>query len=201
MYKQIILLSWVLLAMQVVAGNATDNLSQKLAQMKYFSADFTQKTFADGQLLQSVNGKIRWQQPSAFYWQALAPQAQILVGNGQKIYHYDQDLEQVLVQDYQAQQQHSPLMMILANAENVQQYYHVVEIPATEKTVFELTAKDKKAPVQKVVLVFAKTLSAMQFFDSLQQKTDVSFQHANTDKIDASLFDFTVPDGVDVLHE
>lgn len=201
MLKKLLIISLSFFCMLAVADDASQNLHNKLAAMKNFSASFTQKTFADGTLLQKVDGKIRWQQPDAFYWQALEPQAQILVGDGKTIYHYDQDLEQVLVQDYQSQKQHSPLMMILSNESHIKQFYHVVEMPAETQTVYELTAKDKKAAVQKVVLMFNPQLLAMHFIDSLQQKTEISFSQVSTKAIASKWFTFTVPEGVDVLHE
>lgn len=201
MFKKILFVTLAFFAAQVLANNANENLGLKLAAMQNFSANFSQKTFADGKLLQKVEGKIRWQQPDAFYWQALEPQAQILVGDGEKIYHYDQDLEQVLVQDYQTQKQHSPLMMILSNKNHIKKFYRVIEMPAQTQTIYELSAKDKKAPVQKVLLMFSPKLTAMHFIDSLQQKTEISFSAVSTQKVDSSLFEFSVPEGVDVLHE
>lgn len=201
MFKKGLVLVLACFSLPILASSAHENLGNKLAAMQNFSASFTQKTFADGKLLQTVNGKIHWQQPDAFYWQALQPQAQILVGDGDKIYHYDQDLEQVLVQDYQSQKQHSPLMMILSNKSHVKQFYQVLEMPAQTQTVYELSAKDKKAPVQTVLLMFSPKLSAMHFIDSIQQKTEITFEGVSTKALDSSLFEFTVPEGVDVLHE
>src|SRR5690606_12975909 len=100
-----------------------------LLSFQQYSADFKQQSFDQKkQLLQSLDGKLILQKPNQFFWQSQAPYAQELVGNGKTIWHYDEDLAQVVVQDYQKQMSNAPILLILKDTDSLKQRFKLNEV-------------------------------------------------------------------------
>src|SRR5690606_21369700 len=76
-----------------------DELKRRLEKVDTLEGQFTQ-TVRDkqGQVIQSGEGEVSIKRPGFFYWENKDPFAQIIVGNPQKLWVYDPDLEQVTVQ-------------------------------------------------------------------------------------------------------
>lgn len=183
----------------------TTSLNKSLASFDGFQASFVQQTFdSQGQSVQSITGHITLQKPDRFFWQSDEPYAQQLVSNGQLIWHYDADLEQVVVQEYAEQLDKAPMLLVLRDASRLADSYRVTQQEAAQGRVrFVLQAIDSQSPLSRVELVFAgEQLVELQFVDQLQQKTLVQFAAIVINPvIDAALFDFQLPDGADVLYE
>ena len=196
--------------------NDFDNLTHLLAAFSTYQADFEQFTYDDsGFELQKLTGKIKLQKPNRFYWQSDEPYAQVLVSNGKIIWHYDQDLEQLVVQQYSEQKQQVPMLVILEDAAKLAQSFKWVKTTtgnSEEKgekrdedstVLFQLQSLDKNSPVTSIEFGFNnKQLSSMSFIDSMQQKTTIRFTKLQIDQaIAASTFEFIIPENVDVLYE
>ncbi|HEY9033296.1 MAG TPA: outer membrane lipoprotein chaperone LolA [Pseudomonadales bacterium] len=202
-FLKTVIMVWALLATSAVAANA--GLQQKLSSFDAYQATFIQQTFdSQGQSVQSISGHITLQKPDRFFWQSDEPYAQQLVSNGQLIWHYDADLEQVVVQEYAEQLDKAPMLLVLRDASRLADSYRVTQQEAAQGRVrFVLQAIDSQSPLSRVELVFAgEQLVELLFVDQLQQKTLVQFANIVMNPvIDAALFDFQLPDGADVLYE
>jgi len=78
------------------AGDADEALKSLLDRYQGFSADFSQIASADqGQRVQENTGHLSVQKPNQFRWISNEPYPQEIVGDGQHIWIYDPDLEQV----------------------------------------------------------------------------------------------------------
>src|SRR6266850_1259634 len=61
-------------------------------------ADFEQKVYdRDGKLVQEAKGNFVFQRPGRFRWVYAKPVDQLIVGDGQRVWIYDRDLNQVTV--------------------------------------------------------------------------------------------------------
>lgn len=199
------LLSTLLLSLMVSQVYAQD-LSQVVAKLNTWQnlqADFTQTTVDEaGTPLQSITGKLRIQKPHKFFWQADEPVAQTLVSNGKMIWHYDSDLEQVVIQDYAKQAVQSPLMQVLDNTSELSKHYRLLKTDNKDGLDIFYLAPIEQAQVKNIVLTFkGDAIKRLSFTDQAEQMTTVSLSNNTQAEQSASTFEFVVPDGVDTLYE
>lgn len=178
-------------------------LEAKLNAWQSLQADFEQTTADEsGAVLQNTTGKLRIQKPHKFFWQADEPVAQTLVSNGKMIWHYDSDLEQVVIQDYAKQSVQSPLMQVLDNTSELGKHYRLVNSASKDDLqIFHLEPLEQ-AQVKNIVLAFkGDAIERLSFTDQAGQITAVLLTNSKQTEQPASAFEFSVPDGVDVLYE
>jgi outer membrane lipoprotein carrier protein len=182
-----------------------DELIALLTVLKTYQAEFSQYSYDQkGVELQHLEGEMVLHKPDNFYWESKDPFAQKLISNGRTIWHYDADLEQVVIQEYAKQAEQAPILVILRDAASLSQSYKVVDVKRKESIVtFHLAALEKNTALTAVELSFTESqLSQLGFTDNLQQKTVMMFSNiVMNEAVAAALFEFILPEGVDVLYE
>jgi outer membrane lipoprotein carrier protein len=206
---------WILaLGLSLLAGiagaqtnSASDQLIKQLGQLKSFRAQFTQTTFDDsGSAIQKLNGDIAAEKPGKLYWSAKPPYEQLLVSDGKTIYHYDKDLEQVSEKPFSDQYGDTPAVILSGNSEALRSDYDITLINANEgKTqLFTLVPHDRKRKMfdSMEVRIEQGSITGLTVLDNLAQKTEMQFKSVVSNQtVDAKLFQFTIPKGVDVIRE
>lgn len=187
------------------ANNSMDELIILLSKFETYKANFTQQTLdQSGEELQNLSGEMILQKPDHFYWVSNEPYAQKLISNGKNIWHYDADLEQVVIQEYAKQAEQAPILVILRDTKTLTKSFKVTKVDRKNNSVqFRLESIEKNPSLKAIELGFANgVLNRLGFTDNLQQKTFVDFSSPLLNqKIDTSVFEFILPDGVDVLYE
>lgn len=190
-------------ALPVQAANMDDLIN--LLSFKQYSADFQQKTMDQKEsLLQTLEGHIIFEKPNKFYWQSQEPFPQELVGNGKLIWHFDADLEQVLIQDYAKQVDTTPMLLLLQNTAALKENFSLLESKVEKnQQFFSLQMHDKQSQVERIDIGFTDNkLSSLLFVDQLKQTTRIRFSNIQLDQpVAAAKFEFIVPEGADVLYE
>jgi outer membrane lipoprotein carrier protein len=186
-------------------ASPVDELTTLLLSFQIYKANFSQQTFdQNGEKLQHLTGIMILQKPDHFYWESDEPYAQKLVSNGKNIWHYDADLEQVVIQEYAKQAQQAPVLVILRDPASLGKSFRIAHVNRKDNKVqFQLEALEKNATLKEVELGFSSgVLSQLGFTDSLQQKTSIDFSApVLNEKTETSRFEFILPEGVDVLYE
>jgi|SRR5690554_1271988 len=176
-----------------------------LFSFKHYSADFQQDTMDQKEsLLQHLEGNILFEKPNKFYWQSQEPFPQELVGNGELIWHYDADLDQVLIQDYAKQVDSTPMLLLLQNTAALKEKFTLLQSKVEKNQQFySLEMHDKQSNVERIDIGFTDNkLSYLLFVDQLKQTTRIRFSNIQLDKpTDAAQFEFVIPEGTDVLYE
>lgn len=176
-----------------------------LSDFKTYKAGFSQQSLDQkGKELQNLAGIIILQKPDHFYWESNDPNAQKLVSNGKTIWHYDVDLEQVVIQDYAKQAEQTPILVVLRDPETLAKSFKLAQVKHKNKQIsFRLEALEKNASLKTVELGFENgVLNRLDFVDNLQQRTAIVFTSPQmNEKLDPALFEFALPDGADVLYE
>jgi len=187
----------------LLASGASQELSGTLAAYKTFSAIFSQKTFtANGRLISSAKGKFWLSRPNRFRWNALSPNKQMIVGDGQYVWIYDVDLMQVTKQPFVNRGQ-SPINILISDAKTLTSHYRVEKKTMIDGQVqYRLTAKAENSSLRGIQLFFKKgLLTAMALDNNLGQHSVFSFSGmALNSRIASSVFRFRVPKGVDVIN-
>lgn len=197
----------VFLLLSSVASFAQDDLERlvELMAFSHYQANFEQQTLdAKGKPLQQLQGRIVLQKPDHFYWQSGEPFPQQIISNGKTIWHYDEDLEQVVIQNYAEQLENTPLLLILNHSDNIKRNFELKKYnKKRQQEQFILSLKDQDNSVKQVELEFVKAeLVGLRFEDNMQQVTDIRFNAIQLNQAEESdLFEFEPPEDADVLYE
>jgi len=189
-----------------VAQSPTQALDTHLSATKNFQADFTQSTNSPQFGMQTSQGTMAIERPGKFRWHVEDPDNQLLISNGEVLWIYDQDLEQVIIQAMSGRLDETPALLLLAGeVESLEEFFTVTTINSEQPGFwYELTALDQEGLVNKVVLGFnnQNIIIEMQIYDNLEQRTDILFNNAKANvNLPGDYFSFTPPAGVDVISE
>lgn len=191
-------------SMAAAGVDNTDNLLQLLGGIKTMQANFVQTTLGKGsaQTGQSANGTMALQRPGKFRWDVKQPQHQLIVANGNHVWVYDADLEQVTKQSLDANETGNPAQLLSGDNKALQETFYVTSLAATGgDSCFVLRPKNKNNMYHKVNLCFdGDKLSSMVMEDNLGQSSKFVFSNVVINaNLSANLFVFTAPKGVDVI--
>ncbi len=206
---KILLKSLLVLAALSVSTLALANGREQLAgftkNLKGLDGRFEQRVYdPNGRQTEVATGSVRLSAPRQFRWEYQPPSAQLIVADGDRIWIYDADLEQVTVRNQNSAEQASPLALLIDPVELDRQYKVVEAGKADGMEWLELTPKKPDdAPFLKARLGFGpQGLARMELNDTLGQRTVLAFSAWTRNPAFAkNLFRFVPPPGVDVVGD
>lgn len=185
-------------------AGAIDQLHAFLQSTRTLKAEFAQVVIAkNGRKPQQSSGLVSISRPGKLRWEILKPYPQLVVGDGEKIWIYDQELQQVTVRKAGQAISGSPAALLAGN-NDLEKNFTLKEAGEAEGMAWvEATPKAGDSGFEKVRLGFAgANLKAMELQDSFGQTTHVSFSKLERNPIlPGTNFKFTPPAGVDVVGE
>jgi chaperone LolA len=192
----------------VLAGAAhaggVERLKAFIAGARSAEADFTQTvTDKSGRVTQEASGKMAFARPGKFRWDYRAPYEQVIVGDGDKLWLYDVDLEQVTVKPLGEVVAGTPAAL-LAGDDAIEKYFTLKN--AGERgglEWLEATPKARDTTFERIRMGFkGDALVQMELFDFFGQRTTLRLSNlARNPAIAPSRFRFTPPKGADVIGE
>jgi outer membrane lipoprotein carrier protein len=164
-----------------------------------------QQTVVDnlGRKVQEVTGNMQLQRPGKFRWDYDKPYVQQIVGDGQKVWLYDPDLNQVTVRPLDKVLGSSPAALLAGN-KDIDKTFELKSVGKQgDLNWIEAIPKEKETGFERVVLGFkGNMLQEMEMRDSFGQVTVIEFSKQEINpKLDAKNFRFVPPEGADVLSE
>ena len=197
------LLAGAIIAMPANAGSI-EKLHAFIEQTRSAKATFTQQvTDADGNVQQEASGTVQFQRPGKFRWTYDKPYEQIIVGDGEKLWIYDKDLNQVTRRNLDKALGSSPAAL-LAGADDVDKYFSLSAVGVKGKLDWlEVKPYDADSLFEKVRMGFrGNTLEVMELHDHFGQKTTIKLSNLQRNpKTPPDLYTFTVPKGADVVTD
>jgi outer membrane lipoprotein carrier protein len=167
-------------------------------------ADFEQKVHGrDGKVTQESSGSFVFQRPGRFRWTYAKPVDQLIVGDGERVWIYDRDLNQVTVRRLSRALGSTPAAL-LAGASEVEAAFELRDAgPRDGLEWLEATPKEREAGFERVRMAFgAAGLEAMELVDHFGHTTVLRFSRLQRNpKVDPAEFRFEPPKGADVLGE
>lgn len=195
----------LLLAPAAVAQAAPPALDAFSRGLKGLDGRFEQRVYdAEGQLTEETRGRVALSAPRQFRWEYEAPFPQLIVADGDHVWIYDPELEQVQVRIQSHAEQQSPLTVLIDPTELERQFVIKPVAAAGGFEWVELTPREKDdAQFASARLAFeGEALMRMEMSDTLGQRTEISFQQwKRNPAFAADTFRFTPPEGVDVVGE
>ena len=203
-HMRIIFLSilYLFLSSNTYAGEGRVLLDRFLTETQTMSASFKQTLkSSDGRLMQESAGVFYLQRPGRFRWNYTQPYPQEIVSDGERVWVFDVDLEQVTVQKQGAGQSNTP-MALLQNRKKLEDALEIHERGSDSGLHrIELINRQADADFDRVMLgLDDKGLRFLQLHDQFEQTTYIFFTELKSNpELDAELFEFTPPEGVDVF--
>ena len=199
------LLALALSSTVAVAGPGREAIQRFSSGLESLDGRFVQQVFdAQGNAGERSEGRISLKAPRQFRWEYESPYAQLVLADGDHLWLYDPDLEQVTVRVQSYEEQSSPLAALIDPGELDRQFIVKEGGVGSGVTWVELAArKPEEAAVRSARLGFDGTgLARMVFEDQLGQRTEVQFVAWERNRpLPSDLFRFIPPEGVDVVGE
>ena len=185
-------------------GATIDRLRSFVRDTQTARANFTQTVAGkDGRVTQSANGEFLLERPGKFRWTVDKPYRQLIVGDGQRVWIYDRELNQVTVRKLSRALGSTPAAL-LAGSTEVEKAFELSEGGMRDGLEWlEAKPREREAGFDRVRMGFGSAgVEAMELVDHFGQTTLLRFTNlARNPKVDPAEFQFTPPKGADVLGE
>lgn len=188
----------------VFAEDIADPLKNFLSDFNSLESNFIQQLINEnGDVLEKTEGVLRLQQPGKFNWSYETPYAQKIISNGDVIWIFDEDLDQLTIKKIGDSLDETPAGIILGN-NDISEHFVQLNMGVIEGyNWIDLTPKNHEAQYSNVRIGFNNAqLGMMIIQDSLGQTTRIDFidvkKNAN---FSPDVFEFEVPDDVDIIDE
>ena len=166
-------------------------------------ADFQQKVYdRTGKVVQDSRGSFSFLRPGRFRWSYVKP-PQVIVGDGERVWIHDADLNQVTVRRVARVLGATPAAL-LAGASDIDKAFELLEAGDKDGLQWlEAKPRERESGFERVRLgMSASGVEAMELLDYFGQTTVLRFSNiVRNPQFDAGAFRFTPPKGVDVLGE
>jgi len=199
-------------------------LMARLANLNFFSANFTQEVVSEaGELLEQSSGKLAISKPNLANWHTQEPDELAIVSDGRDVWFYNPWIEQVSVYSLSAAIAKTPILLLTSKDELLWQQYtvsqekvsqeQIVQESVSHKTVnqqgdrFVISAKDPNSQIKSLTLVFSaknkevqgSNLSQFSFLDATGQVSHIKLSNFDDQTVpNSSLFNFALPEGVQI---
>jgi len=194
---------FISLFMQNSSAASLERFQSYLRSTHSARGDFEQKVYdRNGKLVQDSRGSFALLRPNRFRWTYVKPQ-QVIVGDGERVWILDADLNQVTVRRV-ARVIGSTPALLLAGASDIQNAFDMKELGEKGGLEWlEATPREKEAGFDRIRLGLSTGgVEAMELVDHFGQTTVLRFSNVlRNPQIDPGTFRFAPPKGADVLGE
>jgi outer membrane lipoprotein carrier protein len=186
--------------------NAIKNLKQQLGLINSFSANFVQLTQDGlGNTLQRIEGFMQVAKPGKLRWKTEGIYEQLVISDGQSLWIYDADLEQVSIRDMANRLAETPALLLSGDVSEIGDNFIITQAPSDHSLTFILQPKDSSQLFDALELNFDKfnqqqLLTQMVIRDASGQVTDINFSNViKNPKLNDDIFSFDIPEDIDVI--
>ena len=192
------------LAASGARASSLESFSEFITKTLTASGEFEQKIFDHNlKLLQESRGVLAFSRPGRFRWTYVKPYAQLIVGDGSRVWIYDEDLKQVTVKKLDQALGSTPAALLAGNNEAMRAFKLSDKGAKDGLEWLEALPRDKEGNFEKIRMGFsASGLEVMELVDSFGQTTVLRFASLERNpKLDPGLFRFSPPKGADVIGD
>jgi len=197
---------WLALCLGATLADAAtlERLRGFVRETQTMRANFTQTVSdASGRQIAQASGEFVIARPGRFRWTVDKPYKQLLVGDGERVWIYDEDLNQVVKRKNDRALGSTPAAL-LAGREDVEGAFDWRDLPAADGLDWlGATPKDKDSAFSELRLGFdASGLAMLEVTDNFGQHTLIRLSKLQRNpKLGIELFRFTPPAGADVIGD
>lgn len=192
----------VLVSLPASAQTAREQLERFAEGLDTLRAGFEQVVVSsDGVVQDQSTGRVWLSRPDHFRWEYGGDFPELVVADGTSIWVYDEALEQVTVKS-QAETAVSSPLAVLTDPDRLDEQYEVRDVGATdEAALLELRAKTMDNQFERLLVGMADdSIVLIIMEDAFGLRTELRFTNVERNpRLDTSLFEFTPPEGSDVI--
>jgi outer membrane lipoprotein carrier protein len=185
-------------------ASSLERFSEFIAGTTTAQGEFEQKIFdSNHKLLQESRGVLAFSRPGKFRWTYVKPYAQLIVGDGSKVWIYDEDLKQVTVKKLDQALGSTPAALLAGNNEAMRSFSLSDKGIKDGVEWLEALPRDKESNFERIRMGFGSSgLQVMELVDTFGQTTILRFNSLERNpRLSPSLFRFSPPKGVDVIGD
>lgn len=187
------------------ADSALQQLDAMLANINTLSAEVEQLIVeSDGGVLEESRIQLHLKKPDGFYWETITPFPELIVTNGELLWNYQPDLEQVVVENWSEQRSELAAQLLSGNTDNLSEEYQVALDDASGSTVreFNLTPLASDSVYAEIKISFMEEELDMIHLRHKNGEQTVWRFHAvqRNQPLADSLFEFVPPDDIEVIE-
>ena len=194
----------VLFGQTTAQAAAIDRFKSFVRGTQSARGEFEQKVHdRAGNLTQESKGSFVFQRPGLFRWVYAKPVDQVIVGDGERVWIHDRDLNQVTVRKMTRALGSTPAAL-LAGSTDVEKAFDLSEAGRKDGLEWlEAKPREREAGFERVRMGFNDAgVQAMELTDHFGQTTYLRFTSLQRNpKVDPAEFRFQPPKGSDVLGE
>lgn len=196
---------------QEIAPNVQSNLVEKIDSryqtVENLHANFEQKSYFAGLDTEKVTkGHVYFMKPGKMDWEYNLPESQRFVSDGQTFWYYQSDLKQVTVTNFdQSFQSALPISFLLGVGQLNRDFKLNTACYTAHHFAADLAPSNQDATLSRLVLLVTREsydLIGAKVIDIGGNETTIVFTEIFfNQKIDASRFNFVIPQGVDIIDQ
>ncbi len=203
-YKPFLVAFMFVCSTNVLAANAREELESFLDQTNSMKAAFTQSLEDHlGIQLQASSGTFVLKRPGRFLWDYQTPYAQKIISNGEKVWIYDSELEQVSIKKFNQVLTGAPVMLL------DQRKKLEVDFVVTEHGFHNgqhwllLQPRTSENDFKEIRIgMLDNKLKTMKLVDNFDQTTTLVFSQLEINpQLENAMFEFIPPSGTDVVGD
>jgi outer membrane lipoprotein carrier protein len=184
------------------ALSGPQQLEAFLKDLATLQADFVQTLQQEDEAYTS-SGVFYLQRPGLLRWEYTSPSEQLIVADGDRIWLYDIELEQVSHRSQQAALVGTPALL-LSGQEPINQHFEVNDLGEADGLNWvELLPKGKESQFSSLRMALNENrLQRMEMIDNFGQTTRFVFDNIQRNpSLDATLFEFKPPPMIDLIGD
>ena len=182
----------------------SQSLQRFFKDVSTYSANFQQVILDEGfNPIEESSGQMTIKRPGKFRWDYDEPNPQQVVSDGERVWFYDIELEQITVKPLQKSLGRTPASL-LAGGADINETYNVKDIDDTGEIAWvRMTPKGEDSDYKDLRLGFSdQRLRIIELLDSLGQTTRITLSNSQENvELQDERFAFKPPKGIDIIDE
>jgi len=181
-----------------------EQLRSYLGAMQDLRAEFRQEVIGPGQeIVETASGSVALRKPGQFRWDYREPYERVIVADGERVWFYEADLEQVTIRRMATGLGDTPAALLTGDEAALEHFELLGSWSADGLQWLQLAPISAEADFSTVNVGFTDgELQQIEFVDRLGQRTKISLSGIDhSPQLTDSDFRFEIPDGVDVIGE
>ncbi len=199
------LLICVLFNVSLAQQGALEQLNSMLASIESLKADVVQLIVeSDGGILEESKIKMYFKKPNGFYWETITPFKELIVTNGVKLWNYQPDLEQVVIEDWDSSKSELAAQLLNGETENLGSDYQIEQVYSDDSGdhQFTLTPLATDSVYERISISFVTSELDQIYLNSKNgQQTVWRFVTIErNESLEDSVFEFNPPAGIEIIE-
>lgn len=149
-------------------------LHLQLSSLQTLQASFEQEVYdEEGALLQQSRGELAVERPNKLRWESREPFHYLLVSDGETLWRYDADLEQLNTEAFSPELAQTPALIIGASIAELESRFEVAMSKQGAQRDFTLTPRHPEMFTEMTLRFHKGKLVGMGMLDNLAQRTEI----------------------------